>query len=156
MCAILCQDAAIITKTQSKKLDSGAHFSGEVAESESSSAPPSSCTLLDRMRERNHLSLPSRSQREEQEDNEGEEDGAGSSRPAPSTEFDELLADLRNFVAFQARVDGQASTQELLEYFTPRLSVKQSPVFRELLRSICDFQRGSGEEGLWRLKENLR
>ncbi|XP_019720182.1 DNA excision repair protein ERCC-6 [Hippocampus comes] len=151
-----CKDAAIITKTQSKKLDSGAHFSGEVAESDLSSAPPSSCTLLARMRERNHLSLPSRNQREEQEDNEGEDDGAGSSRPAPSTEFDELLADLRNFVAFQARVDGQASTQELLEYFTPRLSIKQSPVFRELLRSICDFQRDSGEEGLWRLKENLR
>ncbi|XP_077438587.1 DNA excision repair protein ERCC-6 [Vanacampus margaritifer] len=147
-----CKDAAIITKTKSKKPDSGAHFSGEVAESDCSAAPPSSSALLARMRERNHLSLPSGSQ----QDGDGEEDMAGSSRSIPNTEHDDLLADLRNFVAFQSRVDGQASTQEVLEYFKPRLSVKQAPVFRELLRSICDFQRRYGQEGLWRLKENFR
>ncbi|XP_061646190.1 DNA excision repair protein ERCC-6 isoform X1 [Phyllopteryx taeniolatus] len=145
-----CKDAAIVTK--SKKPDSRAHFSGEVAESDSCPAPLSSSTLLAQMRKRNHLSQPS--VREEEED--GEQDGAESSHAALSTEHDELLADLRNFVAFQARVDGQASTQEVLEYFKPRLSVKQAPVFRELLRSICDFQRRSGQEGLWRLKENFR
>uniref|UniRef100_A0A7N6FG11 DNA excision repair protein ERCC-6 n=1 Tax=Anabas testudineus TaxID=64144 RepID=A0A7N6FG11_ANATE len=108
------------------------------------------------MKARNHLSLPS-SQRDEVEE---EEDGSGaagtSSPPAPPTEHDELLVDLRNFVAFQANVDGQATTQELLEYFKPRLSQKQAPVFRELLRSICDFHRTSGQEGIWKLKEHFR
>ncbi|XP_018539725.1 DNA excision repair protein ERCC-6 isoform X2 [Lates calcarifer] len=151
-----CKDAAIVKKSVSKKPGSGAHFSGEVAESESNSAPLSSSSLLAKMKARNHLSIPS-SQREEAED---EEDGSGaplqrSSPPAPPTEHDELLVDLRNFVAFQANVDGQATTQEVLEYFKPRLTQEQAPVFRELLRRICDFHRTSGQEGIWRLKEHF-
>ncbi|XP_071377435.1 DNA excision repair protein ERCC-6 isoform X2 [Centroberyx affinis] len=151
-----CKDAAIIKKSVSKKPGSGAHFSGEGAgEGDSSSAPLSSSSLLAKIRARNHLSLPS-SQIEEAE----EEDGGGaegtSSPPVPPTEHDELLVDLRNFVAFQAHVDGEASTHEVLEYFTPRLTQQQAPVFRELLRSICDFHRTSGQEGIWRLKESYR
>uniref|UniRef100_A0A7N6FDU1 DNA excision repair protein ERCC-6 n=1 Tax=Anabas testudineus TaxID=64144 RepID=A0A7N6FDU1_ANATE len=144
------------TLNKCKKPGTAAHFSGEGAESDSNSAPLSSSSLLAKMKARNHLSLPS-SQRDEVEE---EEDGSGaagtSSPPAPPTEHDELLVDLRNFVAFQANVDGQATTQELLEYFKPRLSQKQAPVFRELLRSICDFHRTSGQEGIWKLKEHFR
>lgn len=143
-------------RSVSKKPGSGAHFSGEGAESDSISAPLSSSSLLAKMKARNYLSMPS-SQREEAEE---EEDGSGapgtSSPPPPPTEHDELLVDVRNFIAFQANVDGQASTQEVLEYFKPRLTEKQAPVFRELLRSICDFQRTSGQEGIWRLKEGFR
>uniref|UniRef100_A0A8P4KE98 DNA excision repair protein ERCC-6 n=1 Tax=Dicentrarchus labrax TaxID=13489 RepID=A0A8P4KE98_DICLA len=90
----------------------------------------------------------------EQED--GSEAPGTSSSPAPPTEHDELLVDLRNFVAFQANVDGQATTKEVLEYFKPRLTQQQAPVFRELLRSICEFHRTSGQEGIWRLKEHFR
>ncbi|XP_054655430.1 DNA excision repair protein ERCC-6 [Dunckerocampus dactyliophorus] len=154
-----CKDAAIITKTKSKKPGSGAHFSGEMAETDSSSAPLSSSTLLDKMKSRNHLSLPSVSHRGGgEEEEEDQEDGAERSRspPPPLTEHDELLADLRNFVAFQAHVDGEASTQEVLEYFKPRLRENQAPVFRELLRRVCDFHRSSGQAGIWRLKENFR
>lgn len=139
----------------SKKPGSSAHFSGEGAEFDSSSAPLPSSSLLAKIKARNHLSVAS-SQSEEAE----EEDGTGaertSSTPAPSTEHDELLADLRNFVAFQAHVDGEASTHEVLEYFRSKLTHEQAPVFRELLRSICDFHRTSGQEGIWRLKENFR
>ncbi|XP_071336853.1 DNA excision repair protein ERCC-6 isoform X2 [Trachinotus anak] len=151
-----CKDAAIVKKSVSKKPGSGAHFSGEVAESDSNSTPLSSSSLLAKMKARNHLSVPY-SQREEAEE---EEDGSGaqgrSSPSAPPTEHDELLVDLRNFVAFQANVDGQATTQEVLEYFKPRLTQEQAPVFRELLRSICDFHRTCGQEGIWRLKEHFR
>lgn len=106
------------------------------------------------MKARNHLSLPS-GREEEAEEGEG---GAGgtSSPPPPPTKHDELLVDLRNFVAFQGGVDGQATTKEVLEYFTPRLTKEQTPVFRELLRNICDFHRSSGQEGVWRLKESYR
>uniref|UniRef100_A0A669BLW8 DNA excision repair protein ERCC-6 n=1 Tax=Oreochromis niloticus TaxID=8128 RepID=A0A669BLW8_ORENI len=139
----------------SKKPGSGAHFSGEGAESDSNSTPLSSSSLLARMKARNHLSMPSRG--EEPEEEEEDASGAAGSLPAaPPTEHDELLVDLRNFVAFQASVDGQATTQEVLEYFKPRLTQEQAPVFRELLRSICDFHRTSGQEGIWRLKESFR
>lgn len=140
----------------SKKLGSGGHFSGEGLESESNTAPLSSSSLLAKMRARNHLSVPS-SQRDEAEEEEDTTGAPGtSSSPAPATEHDELLVDLRNFVAFQANVDGQATTQEVLEYFKPRLTQQQAPVFRELLRSICVFNRTSGQEGIWRLKEHFR
>lgn len=108
------------------------------------------------MRARNHLSMPSRGGETEEEEEEGRSGVPASLPPAPSSEHDELLVDLRNFVAFQANVDGQATTQEVLEYFKPRLTQKQAPVFRELLRSICDFHRTSGQEGIWRLKESFR
>lgn len=149
------QDSAIVKKSVSKKPGAGAHFTGEGADSDSTSAPLSSSSLLAKMRARNHLSKPS-SQREDEEE---EEDGSAAPRqnsPRPSTEHDELLVDLRNFIAFQASVDGQATTQQVLEYFKPRLTQEQAPLFRELLRSICDFHRTSGQEGIWRLKESFR
>lgn len=150
------QDAAIIKKSMSKKPGSGAHFSGEGPESESGSTSLSSSSLLAQMRVRNYLSVPS-SQREEAEEEENDSGAPESATsPAVATEHDELLVDLRNFVAFQANVDGQATTQEVLEYFKPRLTQQQAPVFRELLRSICDFHRTSGQEGIWRLKEHFR
>ncbi|KAM8852201.1 DNA excision repair protein ERCC-6 isoform 1-T1 [Synchiropus picturatus] len=141
-----CKDAAIVRK--SKKPGSAALFSGEA---ENESAPLSSSSLLAKIKARNSVHVPP-SQTEEA-DEEGVSSG---STPAAMTEHDELLADLRNFVAFQAHMDGQASTHEILEYFKPRLTQKQAPVFRELLRSICDFHRTNGQEGIWRLKEGFR
>lgn len=156
------QDAAVIKKSLLKKPGSKAHFSGEGLESEADSAPLSSSALLAKMRDRNYLRMPP-SQRDGEEEEEGEEGGGTSAQPshssatpAANTEHDELLADLRNFVAFQAGEDGQATTQEVLEYFKPRLTQQQAPVFRELLRSICDFRRTPGQEGTWRLKEQFR
>nr|XP_046258191.1 DNA excision repair protein ERCC-6 isoform X2 [Scatophagus argus] len=151
-----CKDAAIIKKSVPKKPGSGAHFSGEGLESESDSTLLSSSTLLAKMRERNYLSLPSSQTEEAEEQEDDSRAPRTSSSPATPTEHDELLVDLRNFVAFQASVDGQATTQEVLEYFKPRLTERQAPVFRELLRSICDFHRTSGQEGIWRLKEHYR
>ncbi|CAL8256652.1 unnamed protein product [Lota lota] len=156
-----CKDAAFIKRSIPKKPGDGGHFSGEAVEgAESSATPLSSSSLLAKMRARNHVSLPSGAQAEEEEEEEGGGGGGGASEAggpaAPPTEHDELLVDLRNFVAFQAQVDGQATTKEVLEYFTPRLTKEQAPVFRELLRSICDFHRASGQEGMWRLKESYR
>uniref|UniRef100_A0A671PQ56 DNA excision repair protein ERCC-6 n=1 Tax=Sinocyclocheilus anshuiensis TaxID=1608454 RepID=A0A671PQ56_9TELE len=134
--------------TMAKKPGSAAHFSGEGAQEESGSL--SSSSLLARMRARNHLNQPQRQEDEE----EGERESAAVN--ATPTEHDELLVDLRNFVAFQAQVDGQASTKEILECFTPRLTSTQTPVFRELLRNICEFHRLPGQEGMWKLKADYR
>lgn len=105
------------------------------------------------MRARNHVNL---SQSQDEEENDNEQRAESSIPYASPTEHDELLVDVRNFVAFQAQVDGQASTQEILEYFTPRLTSTQTPVFRELLRNICDFHRLPGQEGTWKLKAEYR
>lgn len=145
-----CKDAAIIKKSVAKKPGSAAHFSGDGAQEESASL--SSSALLARMRARNHLNQPQRQEDEEEDERETQ----SATVHATPTEHDELLVDLRNFVAFQAQVDGQASTKEILEYFTPRLTSTQTPVFRELLRNICEFHRLSGQEGMWKLKADFR
>lgn len=97
------------------------------------------------MKSRNHLLLPVR------------EDSATTLPPAADpTEHDELLADMRNFIAFQAHAEGEASTQEILHEFESKLSPSQSCVFRELLRKICTFHRKSDGSGVWRLKPEFR
>uniref|UniRef100_A0A8C3YVZ4 DNA excision repair protein ERCC-6 n=1 Tax=Catagonus wagneri TaxID=51154 RepID=A0A8C3YVZ4_9CETA len=95
---------------------------------------------------RNHLILPERLESESGHLPE-------TSAPLPSsTEHDGLLVEMRNFIAFQAQVDGQASTQEILQEFESKLSTSQSCVFRELLRNLCTFHRTSSGEGIWKLR----
>ncbi|KAM5236495.1 DNA excision repair protein ERCC-6 [Ctenodactylus gundi] len=138
-----CQDGAL--RKAGEDPDSG-HFSGKAADSGASSGALPSASLLARMRARNHLVLPERLESEPGP-------SAQASAPLPSpTEHDDLLVEMRNFVAFQARVDGQASTQEILREFESRLSASQACVFRELLRNLCTFHRTSSGEGLWRLR----
>ncbi|XP_066206359.1 DNA excision repair protein ERCC-6 isoform X1 [Saccopteryx leptura] len=121
------------------------HFSGKGEDGEPSAGVPTSSSLLAKMRARNHLILPERLGSDSLHLPEA-------AAPPPATEHDDLLVDVRNFIAFQARVDGQASTQEILQEFESRLSVSQSCVFRELLRNLCTFHRTSGGEGIWKLK----
>nr|XP_048276833.1 DNA excision repair protein ERCC-6 isoform X1 [Myodes glareolus]XP_048276834.1 DNA excision repair protein ERCC-6 isoform X1 [Myodes glareolus]XP_048276835.1 DNA excision repair protein ERCC-6 isoform X1 [Myodes glareolus]XP_048276836.1 DNA excision repair protein ERCC-6 isoform X1 [Myodes glareolus]XP_048276837.1 DNA excision repair protein ERCC-6 isoform X1 [Myodes glareolus]XP_048276838.1 DNA excision repair protein ERCC-6 isoform X1 [Myodes glareolus]XP_048276839.1 DNA excision repair len=121
------------------------HFSGRENETSLSGAPSSS-SLLARMRARNHLILPERLESDSGHLTEA------AALPPSSTEHDDLLVEMRNFIAFQAQVDGQASTQEILQEFESKLSAAQSCVFRELLRNLCNFHRTPGGEGIWKLK----
>ncbi|XP_009876532.1 PREDICTED: DNA excision repair protein ERCC-6, partial [Apaloderma vittatum] len=144
-----CKDADTVKKEKVKKSNSDGHFDGKSGESSSSALDSSS--LLAKMRARNHLLLP------QQRVNEGDENHQQPPTPAPgSTEYDELLVDMRNFIAFQARVDGEASTRELLNEFESKLPVAQSCVFRELLRNLCTFHRNPNGEGVWKLKPEFR
>ncbi|XP_010279803.1 PREDICTED: DNA excision repair protein ERCC-6-like [Phaethon lepturus] len=144
-----CKDADTIKKENVKKCSSNGHFDGKSGESSSSALDSSS--LLAKMRARNHFILPQRT------GNEGDENPQQALAPGlASTEYDELLVDVRNFIAFQARMDGEASTQEILHEFESKLPVAQSCVFRELLRNLCTFHRSPNGEGVWRLKPEFR
>ncbi|XP_036121312.1 DNA excision repair protein ERCC-6 [Molossus molossus] len=137
-----CQDGLVKRDGQESVSE---HFSGKMEDGESSSGALTSSSLLAKMRARNHLILPERLESENVHLPQGP-------APPPATEHDDLLVEMRNFIAFQARVDGQASTQEILQEFESKLSVSQSCVFRELLRNLCTFHRTSGGEGIWKLK----
>lgn len=137
-----CQDG---TMKKDGKENVSEHFSGGVEDQESLSGALPSSSLLAKMRARNHLILPERL--------ESESVQSQASVPlSATTEHDTLLVEMRNFIAFQAQVDGQASTREILQEFEGRLSASQACVFRELLRSLCTFHRTSGGEGIWKLK----
>uniref|UniRef100_A0A8C0FMU1 DNA excision repair protein ERCC-6 n=1 Tax=Bubo bubo TaxID=30461 RepID=A0A8C0FMU1_BUBBB len=140
-----CKDADTIKK-ENVKCSSNGYFDEKSGESSSSALDSSS--ILAKIRARNHL-LP------QQMGNEGDENHQQAPAPA-STEYDELLVDMRNFIAFQARVDGEASTRELLHKFESKLPAAQSCVFRELLRNLCTFHRSPNGEGVWRLKPEFR
>ncbi|KAB0384189.1 hypothetical protein FD755_006106 [Muntiacus reevesi] len=138
-----CQDGAV---KRDGKDHASEHFSGKAEDTESTSGVLASSSLLAKMRARNHLILPERLE---------SESGHLPEAAAPShcsTEHDDLLVEMRNFIAFQAQVDGQASTREILQEFESKLSASQSCVFRELLRSLCTFHRTSAGEGIWKLK----
>ncbi|XP_072280789.1 DNA excision repair protein ERCC-6 [Pyxicephalus adspersus] len=139
-----CKDAKITKQQDEIKMDTSSHFNGETQSSESASSALSSSSLLARMRARNHLLLPSR------------DDSESEAPTADPTEHDELLADMRNFIAFQAHGEGEASTQELLNEFENKLSPSESCVFRELLRRLCTFHRKSDGSGVWRLRPEFR
>ncbi|NWU97122.1 ERCC6 protein, partial [Upupa epops] len=139
------KDAETTKKENLKKCTSNGHFDGKPGESSSSALDSSS--LLANMRARNHLILPQYTV------NGGDENHQQVAALDPiSAEYDELLVDMRNFIAFQARVDGEASTRELLQEFESKLSAQQSCVFRDLLRNLCTFHRRPNGEGVWRLK----
>ncbi|NXD13802.1 ERCC6 protein, partial [Nothocercus nigrocapillus] len=145
------KDPGTIRKENDKRNNSNEHFDGKSVTGESSSGALDSSSLLAKMRARNHLILPQRT------GNEADENLHQAPAPLPgSTEYDELLVDVRNFIAFQARVDGEASTQEILQEFESKLPAAQACVFRELLRNLCTFHRSPNGEGVWRLKPEFR
>jgi len=115
------------------------HFSGDVMGMSSAtvegSEPVHSSQLLAKMRARNNM-LPS--------------DDAGNKN-------DDLLVQIRNFIASQCTTIGQATTQEILDEFGSKLPQSDSVVFRSMLRQICTFTRDSlSGKGIWLLKEEFR
>ncbi|KAL8610511.1 hypothetical protein ACOMHN_060431 [Nucella lapillus] len=86
------------------------------------------------------------------------ESAAGGSQDPPTlveVKDVELLEDIRSFVAFMSEVNGQASTQELLVNFGPRLPKGDSAKFKAMLTQICDFSKVNGT-GRWTLKGEFR
>ena len=124
-----------------------------------SSGMLSSSQLLSRMRQRNKgISLDSEDEQEDNYDTDYPSTAAvedESLEPEVQENID-LLTDIRNFVAFQAEVDGQATTQEILSRFQERLPASQTPFFKALLNQICDFHRDGSGKGIWSLKGEFR
>ena len=116
----------------------------------------SSNELLSRMRTRNRLALDE----EVPEDEDDDEDfGFQRDRRRISREIDkddlELITDIRNYVAFQAHVDGRAATQELLEEFKRRVPANESAKFKAMLKQVCDYEKVNGV-GMWFLKQEFK
>ena len=67
------------------------------------------------------------------------------------------MTDIRNFIAFQAEstIDGEASTDDLVNRFKDKLPPRQNPLFKALLNEICIMYRDSKGKGVWRLKPDF-
>lgn len=67
----------------------------------------------------------------------------------------QLVREMRDFIATQSKVNGQATTGEILEKFATELAPSDTAMFRSMLYEICDFSRYHGD-GLWSLKPEFR
>ena len=125
---------------------SGQHFDGTLAGNVKTSKADggggsvmTSDQLLSRMRARNSLNL-------------GEGSAGSSEGMTPNIE---LITDMRNYLAFTAHVSGQATTQEIIDHFKPRVPQQTAATFRAMLRQVCDFTKTTGV-GIWVLKPEYR
>jgi DNA excision repair protein ERCC-6 len=96
----------------------------------------SSSQLLARMRARNSIG----------------ETNVGNDVQPSERKYVDTITEVRNFIASGCSLPGRATTQEILTEFRTRLPVNDSAIFREMLRKICDFDRGLSGEGFWILK----
>ena len=125
------------------------HFDGSLAGSvqtnielgTSVSSAVSSSDLLNKMRVRNEVFTKS---------NEDEEDSGDFVSDENSLE---LIKRLREFIMFECRKFGQATTKELLDEFGSKLPPSNSAKFRAMLQSICDFDKSVG---IWKLKSDYK
>ena len=104
----------------------------------SSTSITSSTSLLSAMRSRNSHSLPQYAVKD-----------------VHKSAHDNLMREIRDFIATRCKFDGQATTDELLGHFLSRLPNSDTATFRSMLREICDFSRVNGE-GRWFLKSQFR
>lgn len=131
------------------------HFDGKDAGTSSSqsshkgSLRTSSSVLLAKMRSRNATTAPAINDGPRQADRNVQ------AMDIHRGKHEQLLKDIRDFIATQCKVDGQAYTSEILENFSSRLPQSDTAVFRSLLNEICDFARHLGD-GLWSLKPEFR
>nr|XP_054762956.1 DNA excision repair protein ERCC-6-like [Lytechinus pictus] len=106
---------------------------------------PSSKSLLNRMRARNHL--------QKDDDNRSSSDDEDRQRTASvGTEHDGVMTEMVEFIGNHSQVPGQATTDELLKAFESKIEKSNSAMFRSMLRQICTFHRTQKKEGFWRLK----
>ena len=120
------------------------HFSGDQMGMSSATAegsePVHSSQLLAKMRARNNLVVSENANAESHGD-----------------QSDDLLVQMRNFIALQCTTIGQATTQEILNEFGSKLPQSDSVLFRSMLRQICTFRRDSStKKGIWVLNDEFR
>ena len=106
--------------------------------SSSSSTTTLSASLLSAMRSRNSHSLPQYAVKD-----------------VHKSAHDNLMQEIRDFIATRCKFDGQATTDELLGHFLSRLPNSDTATFRSMLHEICAFSRVHGE-GRWFLKSQFR
>lgn len=107
---------------------------------------PSSNSLLNRMRARNHL------QKDEDNPSSSDDEDRQRSVTTAGTEHDGVMREMVEFIGNHSEVPGQATTDELLKAFASKIEKSNSAMFRSMLRQVCTFHRTQKKEGFWRLK----
>jgi hypothetical protein len=113
-------------------------------------------SLLSSIRKRNQVNPVSLRSRPEDplasDDDEGDRDFVGR---AEDEGADSMAKKIRDFVLYESAANGEAQTNELLDFFKKNFDPKQTAVFKAILYKTCELHR-RGEQGFWRLKSEFR
>ncbi|CAD5124474.1 DgyrCDS12756 [Dimorphilus gyrociliatus] len=137
-----------LVKSNSEPTFSGGIAGSSKLDDNKLNEPMSSNFLLSQMRARN-LRM------QESEDELDEENLVKEELTSVSNADKELLDDIRIFVSFGASIDGQATTDEIVQQFRDRISKQDNAKFKAMLRQVCVFERDPRRNGIWKLKEEF-
>ena len=74
---------------------------------------------------------------------------------AKSSGVDQMAEKIREFVLYKSSRNGEAQTDELLEFFRSHFQRDKAAIFKAILYKMCEFQR-IGNKGFWRLRTEFR
>ena len=160
-------DGRIVGSAEIDLRASETHSEGVLEKTTSSSSSaaavtaPSSADLIKNMKIRNLIASNSATRARAVDDGDPAEGpsaltSSAASNLLTSDSDNELIQDIRHFIAFQANVDGVASTDELLEKFKDKVPREDTAKFKQMLREICHYAKDDSGQGLWRLKEEFQ
>lgn len=116
----------------------------------------SASSLLDAIRQRNRIIDFTKRANASNRNGNAQPEASSSLEPIDAErQYEELVEDLRMFIAFKSRVNGEATTAEVLNHFKDKIPNEQTAVFKALLWKLCTFNRRDGE-GYWILKREFR
>lgn len=83
---------------------------------------------------------------ERDKDFEGKADGTGA---------EDMADKIRDFILFKGARNGEAQTDEILEFFKNNFRPEKTAIFKALLYKMCEFHR-RGDKGFWIMKTEFR
>lgn len=123
-----------------------------------SSSTSSSDSLLSSIKKRNQsnpvaigkstfqVSSLDSDEEEKDKDFEGKADGTGA---------EDMADKIRDFILFKGARNGEAQTDEILEFFKNNFKPDKTAIFKALLYKMCEFHR-RGDKGFWIMKSEFR
>lgn len=88
----------------------------------------------------------------ESDDDETDRDFQGK---AKSVGADQMADKIREFVLYKSSTNGEAQTEELLDFFRNNFSPDKTAIFKAILYKICEFHRRA-DKGFWIIRSEFR
>lgn len=74
---------------------------------------------------------------------------------ARNTGADEMADKIREYVMFKSARNGEAQTDEILDFFKSNYPPEKTAIFKAILYKICEFQR-RGTKGFWTIRSEFK
>jgi len=124
----------------------------EPSQSTAPSAPPSSRELLNGMLARDLLLGESTAFADDEEETSIHQYAPIPLEFATGIDYRSMMNKICKFVALRGVVRNQVSTRDILNEFKGKLPERGEPLFRALLKQLCNFTQDVNGLGLWQLK----